>query len=77
MVFFTWARGFISGWNGASKDKPVLKVDPAEMPLDEQQKFIQAFCDENPAKYYLEAVFALMAKLKSEKTKRTGNAEER
>jgi hypothetical protein len=74
-AFFTWARGFISGWNGASKDKPVLQVDPAEMELDEQQKFIRAFCDENPSKFYLEGVLKLMAKLKYEKSRRTGNAE--
>jgi hypothetical protein len=75
MVFFTWAHGFISGWNSASDEKPALKVDPAEMQLDEQQKFIHAFCDENPSKLYLEGVFKLMAKLKYEKTRRTGNAE--
>jgi hypothetical protein len=75
IAFFTWARGFISGWNAASDEKPVLKVDPAEISLDEQQKFVQAFCEENPSKSYLEGVFKLMGKLKYEKTRRTGNPE--
>jgi hypothetical protein len=73
-LFFTWARGFISGWN-ASAEKPILKVDPAEMKSNEQFRFIQAFCESNPSKLYLESVLELMAKLKYEKSKRTGNVE--
>jgi hypothetical protein len=72
--FFTWALGFMSGWN-ASAEKPVLKVDPAIMKSDAQLKFIRAFCEANPSKLYLEAVGELMAKLKYEKTKATGNPE--
>ena len=74
LIFFTWARGFITGWN-MSAEKPVLKVDPAEMQSDEQLKFIQAYCKANPSKLYLAGVYELMAKLKYEKSKRTGNVE--
>jgi hypothetical protein len=74
-LFFTWARGFISGWN-ASAEKPILKVDPAAMRPDEQLKFIRSFCDANPSKLYFEGVMELLAKLKSEKVKATGKMEE-
>jgi hypothetical protein len=74
-VFFIWARGFISGWN-ASAEKPILKVDPAAMRPDEQLKFIRSFCDANPSKLYIAGVMELLAKLKYEKTKATGKAEE-
>ena len=74
-LFFTWARGFISGWN-ASADKPVLKIDPAAMRQDEQLKFIQSFCEKNPSKLYLAGVMELLAKLKYQKAKATGKTEE-
>jgi hypothetical protein len=74
-VFFVWARGLISGWN-ASAEKPILKVDPAAMRTDDQLKFIRSFCDGNPSKLYLAGVMELLAKLKSEKVKATGEVEE-
>jgi hypothetical protein len=33
-LFFTWARGFISGWNASAKDQ-IMEVDPAALPPDE------------------------------------------
>jgi hypothetical protein len=74
-LFFTWARGFISGWN-ASAEKGILKVDPAALRPDDQLKFIRAFCEANPSKLYLAGVMELLAKLKYEKTRATGKAEE-
>jgi hypothetical protein len=73
-LFFTWARGFISGWS-SSAEKPILKVDPAAMQVDEQLNFIRAFCEANPSKIYWEVVFELMAKLKYEKSRATGSVE--
>jgi hypothetical protein len=75
VLFFTWARGFISGWNAAT-EKPILKVDPAAMRPDDQLKFIRSFCDANPSKLYFAGVMELLAQLKSEKVKATGKAEE-
>jgi hypothetical protein len=75
VLFFTWARGFVGGWNAAT-EKPILKVDPTAMPQDEQLKFIRSYCDGNPSKLYFAAVMELLAKLKYEKTKATGTAEE-
>jgi len=74
-LFFTWARGFISGWNAAT-EKPILKVDPTAVPPDEQLKFIRSYCDENPSKLYLAGVMQLLARLKFEKAKATGKTEE-
>jgi hypothetical protein len=75
LLFFAWARGFISGWN-ASAEKAILKVDPTIIDPDEQLKFIRAFCEANPSKLYLAAVLELLAKLKYEKASRTGKVEE-
>lgn len=46
-LFFTWARGYISGWN-MSAEQPMLRVDPAAMPAFDQLKFMREFCDANP-----------------------------
>jgi len=43
---------------------------------DEQLKFIRAFCEANPSKLYLAGVIELLAKLKYEKTRATGKADE-
>ncbi|SIO56022.1 hypothetical protein SAMN05443247_08181 [Bradyrhizobium erythrophlei] len=74
-LFFAWARGFISGWN-ASAEKPILKVDPTAVRQDDQLKFIRAFCEANPSKLYLAGVFELLSKLKYEKARSTGKADE-
>jgi hypothetical protein len=75
VLFFTWARGFIGGWNAAT-EKPILKIDLTAMPQGEQLNFIRSYCDGNPSKLYLAAVMELLAKLKYEKAKATGKAEE-
>jgi hypothetical protein len=75
LLFFTWARGFISGWNASAQDA-LLKVDPTIIDQDEQLKFTRAFCEANPSKLYMAAVFELLAKLKYEKASRTGKTEE-
>jgi hypothetical protein len=51
-------------------------VDPTFIDPDEQLKFIRAYCEANPSKLYMAAVFELLAKLKYEKARRTGKTEE-
>lgn len=74
-LFFAWAQGYITAWNVAV-EKPILRVDVKAMPAESQQKFLQNYCGTNPSKLFMEAVTALMAKLKYEKTTATGNPEE-
>jgi hypothetical protein len=74
-LFFTWAQGFMVAWNMAS-EKPVLKVDTTAMTLDKQRKFLIDYCEIHPTDMYLQAVTALLAKLKYEKARKTGKAEE-
>src|SRR5262249_41955619 len=73
--FTTWTEGFISGWNSGT-EKPVLRIDPAAMPMSDHKKFIEDFCVKNPTKCYLEAGFALRERLKSKKASRTGKTDE-
>jgi hypothetical protein len=63
-AFFSWAQGFMSGWNGAMRDDKVLKVDLSAMTVAEQKKYLRDYCDKQPLKTYLEGVMALMAQMR-------------
>jgi hypothetical protein len=63
-VFFTWAQGFLTGWNMGVPDDAGLSVELSKLSWDEQKQFIREYCEANPTKRYLEGVIALMAKLK-------------
>lgn len=74
-LFFTWAQGFMTAWNAAS-EKAVLKVDTTVLNRSEQRKFLIVYCDIHPTDMYLQGVTALLAKMKYEKARKTGKAEE-
>jgi hypothetical protein len=74
-LFFSWAQGFLTAWNMAS-EKPILKVDTTAMTRNEQRKFLIEYCEVHSTDMYLKAVAALLAKLKYEKARKTGKAEE-
>ena len=74
-LFFTWAQGFMVAWNVAS-EKPILKVDTTAMTREKQRKFLIDYCEIHPTDMYAKAVMALLAKLKYEKVRKTGKAEE-
>src|ERR1700733_4901445 len=63
-IFLIWARGFVEGWNGNARDDEIFKVDADALPMEQQKKFLWAFCDKNPSKVYLAAVMDLVVKLK-------------
>jgi hypothetical protein len=74
-LFFTWAQGFMTAWNAAS-EKGVLKVDVTVLSRSEQREFLITYCGIHPTDMYLQAVSALLAKMKYEKVQKTGKAEE-
>jgi hypothetical protein len=63
-LFFTWAQGFLTGWNMGVSDDTGLSVELSKLSRDEQKQFIREYCEANPTKRYLQGVIALMAKLK-------------
>jgi hypothetical protein len=66
-LFFTWAEGFLTGWNMGVPDDSGLSVELSELSRDEQKQFIRDYCNANPTKRYLEGVTALMSKLRTAK----------
>jgi hypothetical protein len=66
-VFFTWAQGFLTGWNLGTPDETGLSVDMSGLDRDEQKQFMRDYCEANPTKRYLEGVIALMSRLRTAK----------
>jgi hypothetical protein len=64
VLFFTWAQGFLTGWNMGVPNDTGLSVEFSKLNRDEQKHFIREYCEANPTKRYLESVIALMAKLR-------------
>lgn len=61
-VFYTWAQGFLTGFNMAAPEGQAVLLTP--MTRDQQKRFLREFCDQNPAKPYIFGVSALIARLR-------------
>jgi hypothetical protein len=66
-VFFTWAEGFLTGWNMGFPNDSDFSVDMSGLSRDEQKQFMRNYCKANPTKRYLEGVTALMSRLRTTK----------
>jgi hypothetical protein len=62
--YFSWATGYMTGWNVASFGQKVPVVFLTAMTEDEQKSFLRRFCDQNPQKQYFRAVSTLLGELK-------------
>jgi hypothetical protein len=56
-LFFTWAQGFMSGFN--ITETTGTYRDMAAVPIDAQKKFILNYCNQNPSLEYAKAVMEL------------------
>jgi hypothetical protein len=66
-LFFTWAQGFLTGWNMGAPDDSGFSVDMSGLSRDEQKQFIRDYCEANPTNRYLQGVTALMSRLRTAK----------
>jgi hypothetical protein len=66
-VFFTWAEGFLTGWNMGLPNDSGFRVDMSGLSRDEQKRFMRNYCKASPTKRYLEGVTALMSRLRTTK----------
>lgn len=62
-IFFSWASGYMTGWNGASGDR-ILQIDLSVWNADAQRSHIRNYCDAHPLKMYHSAVNDLMNAMK-------------
>ncbi|HEX4196195.1 MAG TPA: HdeA/HdeB family chaperone [Caulobacteraceae bacterium] len=63
-LYFSWAQGWMTGWNLAQMDASRPTVDLKARPVPDQQAFIRAYCAAHPAALYMEAVYRLYVSLK-------------
>ena len=71
-IFFSWAQGFMAGWNVALSDvQKELTVDLSALKTDEQKKYLRDFCDKHPLKNYMDGVMGLMSQIKVLKAKKS------
>jgi hypothetical protein len=69
-VYFSWAQGFMTGWNIASEESKT--VDVATWSIDAQKAHIRHYCDANPLKEYVFAVVNLLMTMKIDANSASG-----
>ena len=62
-VFFSWAEGFLTGFNMQVKSAEMVKL--SALTGGQQLQFVRDFCDQHPDKRYVEAVLVLIQALRS------------
>ncbi len=59
-IYFTWAQGFMSGWNGAQMAEKHQYVNLSVMSTEAQEEHIRSYCDQHPLNEYASAVIDLL-----------------
>src|SRR4029077_8997960 len=62
-VFFSWANGFLTGYNMRTKSAEMVEL--SALTDGQQLQFLRDYCDQHPDKRYVEAVLALIQALRS------------
>jgi len=65
-LYFQRAQGVLSGMNSALPDADKIELLPTGFGPEKQQAFIRLYCDQHPQQLYLQAVYALFARLSSQ-----------
>jgi hypothetical protein len=65
LIYFSWAQGWMTGWNLArmNEDKPTADLN--SRPLADQRSFIKVYCEQNPQGLYMDAVHELYESIRS------------
>ena len=59
LLYFSWAQGWMSGWNLAQMDQKKPAQDLVSRPVDDQRSFLKTWCGLHPAELYMKAVYYL------------------
>ena len=61
MLYFSWAQGWMSGWNLALMDAHKPTADLRTPDGADQRVFLTSYCKAHPAALYMEAAYRLRA----------------
>ena len=65
LLYFSWAQGWMTGWNLAQMGADLPAVDLNGRSLPTQRGFIKNYCAQHPDRLYMDAVRALYLSMKS------------
>ena len=64
LLYFSWAQGWMTGWNLAQMNVAAPTVDLTARSLDDQQAYIKSYCVLHPDGLYMDAVHQLYTAMK-------------
>ena len=64
ILYFSWAQGWMTGWNLAQMNLNQPTVDLTALTLDNQRAFIKAYCAQHATGLYMDAVYKLYQAMK-------------
>jgi hypothetical protein len=64
LIYFSWAQGFMSGYDFAEMREKQPYFDLNTSSADEQQRSVREFCNAHPLATYIDAVLDVMLKLR-------------
>ncbi len=65
LLYFSWAQGWMTGWNLAQMNANLPTVDLTALSLENQRAFIKAYCVQHTNGLYMDAVYKLYQAMKS------------
>lgn len=65
VLYFSWAQGWMTGWNLAEMNASKPTVDLALLSITEQRTYVRGYCRDHPAGMYMDAVHQLYESLRS------------
>jgi len=64
LIYFSWAQGWMTGWNLAQMNASLPTVDLNRRSLSEQRAFIKSYCAGHGDGLYMDAVHQLYESMK-------------
>jgi hypothetical protein len=61
--FFTWAQGYLSGWNFVLMTTGQPFFDLGSLSTESQKARLRSYCDQHPLGRFIEAVWSLAGEL--------------
>jgi hypothetical protein len=66
-LYFSWAQGWMTGWNMAQMDVSRPTADLKSRSMEDEQVFLRTYCQLHPKALYMAAVYRLYFSIKPAK----------
>jgi len=65
LLYFSWAQGWMTGWNLSQMNLNLPTVDLTALSLENQRAFIKAYCAQHADGLYMDGVYKLYQTMKT------------